>query len=333
MVEVSVLLPAFDAAGTLPAALRSVLRSRDVDLECVVVDDGSRDDTAQVAAAFCARDRRVRVVPSPREGLVSALQRGLAQCRAPLVARMDADDVMHCDRLRWQVDALERDPTLSGVGCHVRLFPRSGLGPGLRAYERWLRAIRTPDDVVRERFVECPLAHPSLMVRRDVLARFGYREAGWPEDYDLVLRLLSDGHRLGVVPHRLHAWRDGLARRSRTHPDYASDRFIACKAAYLVAGPLANHDRYGLWGHGGTGRALRRALLAHGRRVSYVVEVDPGKIGHRIDGAPVLAPDALAGIEVRPLVVSVAGLRPRTEIRAALAQLGFVEGEDFWCAA
>jgi glycosyltransferase involved in cell wall biosynthesis len=333
MPDVSVLLPAFDAEATLPSALRSVLRSRGVDLECIVVDDGSRDATPTIAAAFAAQDARVRVVSVPHEGLVSALTRGVAQCRAPVIARMDADDVMHGDRLRLQASALRDDPTLSGVGCHVRLFPRTPLADGLRAYEAWLNAIETPDDVARERFIECPLAHPTLALRRDVLASAGYRDVGWPEDYDLVLRLLAGGHRLGVVPQRLLAWRDGPLRRSRTHSDYAQDRFVACKAAYLVTGPLADADRYVLWGHGGTGRALRRALLAHGRRVSHVVEVDPRKIGQRIDGAPVIAPEMLSEVDARPLIVSVAGVGPRSEIRAALSALQLVEQRDFWCAA
>jgi hypothetical protein len=118
-----------------------------------------------------------------------------------------------------------------------------------------------------------------------------YRDAGWPEDYDLVLRLLAAGHRIGMVPRRLLAWRDSSERLTRRHPAYAQERIVACKAAFLADGFLAGRDDYVLWGHGGTGRALRRALAAHGKRPALVVEVHPGRIGNRIANAPVVAPE------------------------------------------
>jgi GT2 family glycosyltransferase len=246
---------------------------------------------------------------------------------------MDADDVMHRDRLAAQLEALESDRGLTAVGCHVRVVPRTGLRAGWRAYERWLNAIRSPDAVRAEAFVECPVVHPTLMIRRPVLEAFGYRDEGWPEDYDLVLRLLQRGARIGVVPRRLLAWRDHSRRLTRTDARYSLARHTACKASFLARGFLARSEGYVLWGHGGTGRALRRALLAHGKRPSAVVEVHPGRLGQRIGGAPVVPPDALERLPRRPLVVSVAGVRPRTEIRAALEAMGFRETVDFLCAA
>jgi hypothetical protein len=213
------------------------------------------------------------------------------------------------------------------------MHPRGALREGMRAYERWLNAIDSPEAVRREAFVECPVAHPTLLFRKRTLASHGYREVGWPEDYDLVLRLLAAGLEVGVVPRRLHLWREGETRLSRTHPAYGAPRFTACKAAFLAAGLLAHHERYVLWGYGATGRALRRALLAHGREPSHVVELHPGRLGQRIHGAPVIPPQELAGMPRRPVVVSVAGQGPRGEIRACLTRLGFREGTDFVCAA
>lgn len=330
---VSVLLPAHDAARTLPAALASLRRQTEPRWECVLVDDGSRDATPAVAGAAARADARIRVVSTAHGGIVAALGAGLAACRAPLVARMDADDVMHRDRLALQTAALGADPTLAGVGCHVRFFPRRGMTDGLRDYERWLRSIDDPRRVREDAFVECPIAHPTLVLRREALAAMPYRDVGWPEDYDLVLRLLAAGHRLGVVPRRLLAWRDGPARLTRTHPAYAQERIVACKAAFLADGFLAGGDRYVLWGHGGTGRALRRALATHGKRPSHVVEVHPGRLRNRIAGAPVIAPDALASLPRGRLVASVAGAGPRRLIREFLATLGWRELDDFVVAA
>lgn len=304
------------------------------DFECLVVDDGSSDATREIAAACALRDARFRLLALPHRGLVAALNAGLAACRAPLVARMDADDLMHQQRLRLQCAALEADPALAALGCHVRIFPRAGLGRGMRAYERWLRSIDSPQRVREEAFVECPLAHPTLLARRAVLeGEGGWRERGWPEDYDLVLRLLAAGHGVGVLPRRLLAWRDTPGRLSRSSASYTQERFTACKAEFLARGPLARDERYVLWGYGATGRALRRALAAYGRTPCHVVELHPGRLGQRIHGAPVVAPEALPGLPRRPIVVSVAGAGPRGEIRARLAGLGFRELRDFVCAA
>ncbi len=331
--RVSVLLPAYNAAATLPACLRSLARQREARWECVLVDDGSSDRTAAVGLRAAAADPRVTVVRRPHAGLVETLVAGLARCRAPYVARMDADDVMHRDRLRAQCDALDADPALAGVGCHVRLCPRRLLTDGRRAYERWLLSIRTARAVRTDAFVECPVAHPTLMARRDVLQAFAYRDAGWPEDYDLVLRLLAAGHEIGIVPRRLVAWRDHPQRLSRTHPTYGLDRFTACKAAFLASSFLAERETYVLWGYGQTGKVLARALARHGKRPSSIVEVHPRRIGQHVGGARVIAPDELARLRPARLVVSVAGVGPRTLIRSALDEMGFAELRDYVCAA
>jgi len=332
--RVSLLIPARDAAETLPICLESVRRQREARLECVLVDDGSRDATRAVAQAFANRDPRFRVLATPPRGIVPALLAGLEACRAPLVARLDADDWMHSARLGLQADALDADPGLAGVGCHVRLFPRAELRPGLLDYETWLRSIRDEGAVHRERFVECPLPHPTWVLRRAALERFPWREVGWAEDYDLLLRLLGAGGRLGIVPRRLVAWRDGPARLWRTHPAYAPERLLACKARFLARGPLRHSHAYVLWGYGATGRALCRALAAQERRPAAIVEIHPRRIGARIRGAPVIRPEALvAEAPGLPLLVSVAGAAARGEIRRFCARLGLREDVDYWCAA
>jgi glycosyltransferase involved in cell wall biosynthesis len=331
--EISVLLPAFDAATTLGAALRSVQRQSETSWECVVVDDGSRDGTLALARAAAQRDARLRVVSRTHGGIVAALRAGLAECRAPLIARMDADDLMSRRRLQLQRRALAEAPELAAVGCHVRLFPRLGLRDGRLNYEQWLASIRSPEAVQREAFVECPIAHPSLMIRRSVLHELEYRDVGWPEDYDLVLRLLEAGQRVGVVPQRLLHCRDGASRLSRNSAVYGIPAFVACKAEFLARGFLARDPRYLLWGYGDTGKALAEALAQRGKRPAAILELHPGRLGQIIRGVPVLHPDALPSLPRLPLLVSVAGLGPRTEIRAALARQGFVETRDYICAA
>ena len=327
------LLPVRDAERTLGPCLRSIARQRDVRFECIVVDDGSRDASPAIAGAAARSDPRFTALAIPARGIVSALNEGLRHCRGRFVARMDADDWMHSRRLALQCQALRADPSLAAVGCHVRIFPRRGLRTGLRAYESWLAEIVDARTVRRERFIECPLPHPSWMVRREILLRYRYRDGAWPEDYDLLLRTLGDGLQWGVVPERLLGWRDHDGRLWRRHPRYAPASFYACKAHFLARGPLARSATYGLWGYGETGKALRRELAAHGKRPAFIVELHPRRLGERIHGAPVVAPTALASLPRLPLVAAVAGATARREIRGALRRDGWIEDRDYWCAA
>lgn len=332
-VRVSVLLPVWNAADTLAVCLRSIARQTEVRFECIIVDDGSVDGSLEIARAWERRDPRFRVHPLPHRGLVAALNTGVAQCRGPFIARMDADDLMHRERLAAQLSALESEPNLVAMGSHVRCFPRAALGPGMRRYERWLSEISTPARVRAEAFIECPVVHPTLLAHADLLHSFPYRDRGWPEDYDLILRILEAGHQIGVLPRRLLAWRHRPNRHSRVSDAYSDARFTACKAHFLSRTFLAEREHYVLWGYGGTGRALRRELHERGKRPSAIVEINPRRIGQMIHGAPVIPPGKLAARRRDPLVVSVAGSDARRLIRNELDRLSYREGPDYICAA
>ena len=346
--SVSILLPVWNAEQTLEACLHSVQRQTLKEWECVVVDDGSNDGSVEVAQQIASSDRRIRVVETEHLGLVSTLNTGIDHCEAPLVARMDADDLMHRTRLEQQKSTLDAASDLCGVGSHVRLFPRritnqiderplpgesTQVRKGRGGYESWLNSITSRDEVSREAYVECPIAHPTLMLRRDTLANYRYRDMGWPEDYDLVLRLLAQGQSLVVVPSRLLSWRDHDARLSRTSRAYSLEQFVACKAYHLCETLLRERTDYVLWGYGDTGRAMFKALAKHDRYPSHIVELHPRRIGNTIQGAKVIHPDALSSLERKPLIASVAGAGAREEIRQALGRLNYREGKDFVCAA
>jgi glycosyltransferase involved in cell wall biosynthesis len=346
--EISVLLPMYNAELTLETCLRSLVRQTWTSWECVLVDDGSTDRSRAIARRIASQDERFRLIEAEHRGLVESLNLGLDHCRAPIVARMDADDWMHRERLSLQLRALAEAPKLAGVGSHVRIFPRrpqsrdrerslpgesSQSRKGRGGYEAWLNTISSAEDVLRESYVECPIAHPSLAIRREVLDTYRYRDKAWPEDYDLVLRLLRAGEDLAVVPRRLLAWRDHDSRLSRSSSRYAQERFVACKAHHLSRGLLRGRKDYVLWGYGRTGRMLANALAQLDLEPSHIVEVHPRRIGQRIRHAEVITSDELAMLPGRPVVASVAGAGARREIREALAKMNYREGRDFVCAA
>lgn len=327
------LIPVRNAAQTLRDALRSVQRQRLSDWECVLVDDGSTDESLALAHEWSALDPRFRVFARPALGLVEALNFGLSQCRAPFVARMDADDLMHSQRLAQQLAALKRNPSLSLLGCRVRLFPRHRLQRGYRAYESWLNQLCHPEDVAREVYVECPVAHPTWMARTTLLRQFGYRACPWPEDYDFVLRLILAGLEVASLPERLHLWRVHENQTRHRHPRYSRTSLVRCKAHFLARGPLSKHHSYVLWGYGPTGRTLSRALSTEGKHAAAIVEVHPRRLAARGHRPPFIAPEELPMWTHLPLVISVAGSHARREIRNFLSELPYREGQTCFFAA
>lgn len=332
MPHVSVLLPARDAAAHLGPAVASMLRQTYRDFELVAVDDASGDGTREILEAFAARDGRVRIVDGPGRGIVAALEAGRARCTGEYVARMDADDVSHPLRLAEQVARLAADPALAGLGCRAAAFPSRAIRDGMRLYVAWLGSLIEPEDLLRERFVESPLVHPAVTIRAEVLQAIGgYVERGWPEDYDLWLRLLGRGRRLANLPALRFFWRDHGTRLTRADPRYGKDRHVALKAAHLAAGPLAASRVCAIWGAGKSGRALAAALAGHDVTVAHFVDVDRNKIGKRRGGAPILAPDGLPRPGGPTLLVAVAARGAREFIRAHLRARSYREGQDFFC--
>jgi glycosyltransferase involved in cell wall biosynthesis len=334
MPRVAVLMPARDAARTVRAAASTILRQTCRDLALVAVDDGSGDATLELLHRIAERDPRVRVVAGPGEGIARALNRGLAACDAEWVARMDADDLSHRERLAVQLAALDADRSLAAAGSQVRLFPGRLVRPGMARYAGWLNGLTTAPLVERDLFVEAPLVHPAAVIRRDALeALGGWRDGPFPEDYDLWLRLAESGRALTNVPRVLLAWRESAGRLTRTDARYALDRHRALKAAALARGWLAGRSEVALWGAGETGKAMADALAAERIRVVLFVEVDRKKIGRTVRGAPVVGVDGLGRARGLPLLVAVGAPGARDLIRAELRRERWEEVREFRCVA
>ncbi len=335
---VSVLLPVYNGAATLTQALQSLLCQRFETFEVIAVDDGSEDDTPALLKQVARRDPRIRPFFPGRQGLIRALNTGLAQARGTLIARMDADDIAHPDRLDLQYDFLQTHPDIALVGSLIRCFPRPNVGEGFRVYEAWLNSLLTPEDIAREIYIESPLAHPSVMVRREDLAAVGgYKDFGWAEDYDLWLRLHLAGRRFAKIPRVLLSWRESPGRLTRRDGRYAVENFLRAKAHYLRLGPLAADPRTIIWGAGQIGRRISKHLQREGIDLIAFVDIDPKKIGNTRRGAPIIAPGALpqawdsAG---KPLILAAVPSRgARALIRDHLHKIGLTEGVDFLCVA
>lgn len=333
MPQVSVLLPCRDAAPFLHECLRSLHQQTLSDFEIIAVDDGSADDTAYLLEQWSTREPRLMVVRSQPVGLVDALNAAFMRSTGAFIARMDADDSAQVERLEMQVAMLEAMPQVGVLGTHVRYFPEDVLRDGARAYQNWLNSISAPEQLARDLFVECPIAHPSLMIRRSVLQQLrGYRDEGWPEDYDLILRVVETGHQIANVPEVLHNWRERPDRLSRTDPRYSPEAFRRCKVHFLRR-MLFKRRPVAVWGAGPVGKAFAAELKEQRVEVRCFIDIDPNKIGQKPHGIEVIGADGLDRIGDCFVVAAVGNAEARGLIRAALGRAGRVELSDFCAVA
>jgi glycosyltransferase involved in cell wall biosynthesis len=331
--RVSILMPVRNEERYLTAALDSLFRQTLAEWELVAVDDGSSDESPSLLASAAAYDPRIRVIRLSGGGLVSALNTGLAACRAPLVARMDGDDICHPRRLEYQVAHLDSNPHIGLAACNFRHFPRTHLKQGMLAYESWQNALDRHDLILRDRFVESPFVHPSIVTRRALLNSLGgYRDMGWPEDYDLWLRMAEAGVRFARLPVELFFWRDHPERATRVMQEYAATAFRVCKLHHLLQGYLKDTRDVVIAGAGLEGRAWQRILAAAGITVSKWIDVDQRKIGRVLHGADVAGISQLR--EVNGKILVAIGVRgAREQFRALVLPLGLIEGLDYICVA
>lgn len=334
--RVSVVLPARNAARSLGRAIASIEAQTSTDWELILVDDGSTDETPAIAANAARLDDRIQLLLQPRRGIVAALEAGLAVARAGFIARMDADDVSLPGRLEQQVRFLDDHPDIGAVGCQVEFGGDAGRSEGFARHVAWLNALVTSEAIGLNRFVEAPLAHPSVMFRRELLARHGgYRDGPFPEDYELWLRWLERGVRIAKVPETLLVWHDSPDRLSRRDPRYAKEAFYAVKSPYLartVRSTLGGRALW-VWGAGRVTRRRVRFLEAEGLEIGGFIDIDPNKWGRPRHGRRVVSPRDLPTPSQAMVLGYVASRGARALIREALLHAGFVEGHDFWLAA
>ena len=332
---ISVVLPVRNGAPTLGRALESIRRQSLASWELVAVDDGSTDGTGDLLAAAARADARIRVVRQPARGLVAALNAGLVAARGSWVARMDADDESHPERLARQAGCLEARPELGLVSCLVEFGGDRAANAGYALHVDWLNGLRDSGEIALNRFVQSPVAHPSVMFRRDLVARHGgYREGDFPEDYELWLRWLDAGVAMAKVAEPLLTWHDAPGRLSRTDPRYEPDAFFRIKAEY-VARHLARIGQMSvwIWGAGRPTRKRAAALVAHGVTIAGYIDVDPRKTGWSIAGVPVITADDLPPPGERFILSYVTKRGARDWIRGELGRRNYVEGRDFLACA
>ena len=195
---ISVVMPVHNALPFLAESIRSILEQTLTDFEFVILDDASTDGSGELLQEWARRDSRIQLhLSEKRLGLSGSSNAVVAKARAPIVARMDADDIAHPDRLRRQWNIIDGRQDVAVVGTLCNGIDASGRE--VRPRDRW-RLVR--------RSVYIPFPHGSAMFRRNVFDQVGgYDEKSLGgEDQDLFSRMAAQG-RVLTLPDVLYSYR------------------------------------------------------------------------------------------------------------------------------
>lgn len=299
--SISVLVPVWngvaDGGGRLREAFGSLFAQCGTPqaplppLEILAVDDGSDDGTPTVLDELARADDRLRIIRVPHGGIARALNAGLDAARGEFIARIDADDVAHPQRLARQAAHLLRRPELDVSASRVRFGGDARTAYGFAHYVDWQNSLCSHEEMARNRFRDTPVCHPSAMFRRSAVERFGgYADGDFAEDWELWLRWFHAGARMEKLPEELLVWNDPPGRLTRTDARYADAANDSLRALWL-ARHLRRHGQGRVWVLG-AGRVARRRLAplwAEGIEPVAFIDIDPRKIGQRV---PLRAGDA-----------------------------------------
>lgn len=335
--NISVILPVYNGEGTIRKAIESILQQTCSDFELLLINDGSTDHTLEVVAGLSGQgglpDPRISIYDRPHRGLASALNYGIRQASGTYIARMDADDYAYPNRFALQLCYLEQNPDIDICATQV-IFEGDPENEGLIQYVTWQNRLTSHRQMYLNRFVDSPVIHPTLIIRKSVFTAHGfYPEKKGPEDFRLWLQWMAQGVRFGKVEMKLFKWYDSTGRLTRQHPHYNRDIFFRLKAKYFAEwfNSRPHKDNASDIWICGTGRHVnhRTRWLSHfGITIKGNVDIkciSPTKHKIRYSDIHNLS---------NPFFLSyVSDRKGRMEIHAFMTDSGYTEGVNFYMMA
>lgn len=221
---ISVLMCAHNSASVIRNAIDSILQQNFADFELIIVENGSTDDTLNIASSY--EDSRIFVHSTSLKQLTYNLNFGLERCRGKYIARMDSDDISDLERLATQVSFLEDNPHVDFVGSYIETFGKIETIVRYPTSHFWIKALAP---------IKTVLAHPAVMGKREAfLHQGGYQGMRYSEDLDMWLSSMRSGRVFANIPQVLLRYRIHEQQSRGKREGYASASGTLFKHAMLT---------------------------------------------------------------------------------------------------
>lgn len=275
----SIILPFHNAEKTLLRTITSLFNQSFKKFEIILINNNSTDNSSKEAIQSAVNDSRIKLISEPRQGVVYAANAGMKAAKGKYIARMDADDVAHPERLEKQFKHLELNPAISISATQVNYRTDNKELSDFSHFTDWSNNLTTWQDIFQNRFVEYPIVNPTLLFRRSLLDEVGYlKDGNFPEDYEWFLRAVDHGHKVEKLPTPLLDWQDSTSRLTRTDERYDSEAFFQIKTYYLAKHlKKINQSHVWIWGAGKLGLKRSQLLLRHRITIDGYIDIKKDK--------------------------------------------------------
>jgi len=327
--KISVILPFFNAEKTLERSIQSILSQSFTDFECILINNNSTDNSKNIAIKFVDSDNRFKLIHEKKQGVMFASNVGWEASKGEYIARMDADDWSHPERLKMQYEFLEINPEYGVVASLAKHVGHSEFTVGMERFVEWSNSITSYKEILNNRFIELPIVNPTTMWRREVAQKYGmYLSGNFPEDYEMWLRWLDKGVKISKINKILLNWHDSDERLTRTDVIYSDNSFYKTKTKYLARwlekhNPF--HPKVAVWGASKISRRRAKLLESYGIEICCYIDT---KRGRQLDHEVHYYQDIPSPEEIFVLTY-IKQVEAREEIREFLPQRGFTEGKNF----
>ena len=329
---ISGLMSVYNGEKYITETIDSILNQTYQNFDLVIIDDGSTDSTYDIIKSY--NDSRIQLYRLEENvGVGKALNFGLSKIQGYYIAHFDADDIYYPERLQKQKDYLDKHPDITLVSSFVTYFPDNGeIATSMRfrsiksRIEKRKNLFMSWKDIQEKIYWYCCITHSSMMIRSEIIKKFGYPDYRMGEDYKLFYDLNKNGYKIVNMAEVLAKIRISSGSITATHSD------LAFKTIYMIKKEeidklFNDHERVMLWGAGGFGKNFLEVLNENGLDVEGFIDSDLKKKGLIVKGKSVFMPDILSkNKDIKVLVASDPGI---LTIANYLKGIGFKHKEDF----
>ena len=349
---VSAIMPLYNKELYLKKTLNSLAAQTYPHFECIIVNDGSTDNSLQIASEMVFKDHRFKVIDCPHQGIISTIKTGWQQCRGEMVTRIDADDIYPPNQLMNMVNKLNIAGPYHIVTGKIQYFSDDVLGRGFVRYQNWINSMIEPLDYWLYGMEDCPLPSPAWLAWKEDLQEIDWMEKViYPEDYYHFLLLMVKGFKIVSIDETVLLWRDYPNRSSRTLPQYKENTFFNLKLNFLdkyltsLYQYLANvnkpvHSKFLLekwikkdksvviWGMGKKAKKIIQKMNALNLKLKFIITNNNNKIGLDYLKIPIVSESQILRSR-HYILLALSSPEEKREVLNYLNQKGFLLGWDF----
>ena len=324
-------MPVFNAEKYLSECLDSIQRQSFKNWELIAVDDYSEDNSYSILNQRSQEDSRVFIFKNSGEkGIIPSLKLAFRNARGAYLSRMDADDIMHEEKIELLHQALLNNPNKEIAVPLVRYFANHDVGEGYKKYEQWLNNLTAREKNFEDIYKECIIPSPAWMMERSNFIKAGAFDSHlYPEDYDLCFRWYKENYQVIRVNKVLHYWRDYEDRSSRTDPNYADQNFNDLKLGYFISLDYKSDKKLILWGAGKKAKKIAKGLLDKKIVFSWVTN-NPAKINHIIYGVKMQSQNIGIKKNEVQIIMALSGPSDKQEAESFFLSMDFIKNHDYF---